>query len=79
VSTDPVRPYPQNPTAKTPSPGRDIHKIADAFNKRLETPKYSRTVSVDEIEKNDFNLNIPRYIDSQEAEDIQEVWGGHPL
>jgi hypothetical protein len=30
-------------------------------------------VSVDEIEKNDFDLNIPRYIDSQEAEDIQDV------
>ncbi|MGA2714872.1 MAG: N-6 DNA methylase [Bryobacteraceae bacterium] len=53
----------------------DIHKIVDVFNKRLELPKYSRIVSVDEIEKNDFNLNIPRYIDSQQAEDIQDIEG----
>src|SRR5881397_932222 len=38
----------------------DIHKIVDVFNKRLELPKYSRTVGFEEIEKNEFNLNIPR-------------------
>ena len=32
-------------------------------------------VSVEEIEKNDFNLNLPRYIDSQQAEDIQDIEG----
>ena len=53
----------------------DIHQIVDVFNKRLEKPKYSRMVSVDEIEKNDYNLNIPRYIDSQKAEDIQDIEG----
>ena len=53
----------------------DIHKIVDVFNKRLELPKYSRMVSVDEIEKNDFNLNLPRYIDSQQSEDIQDIAG----
>ena len=52
---------------------QDIHKIVDVFNKQLEIPKYSRMVSVVEIEKNEFNLNIPRYIDSQEAEDIQNI------
>jgi len=53
---------------------QDIHKIVDVFNKQLEIPKYSRMVSVVEIEKkNQFNLNIPRYIDSQEAEDIQDI------
>ena len=52
---------------------QDIHKIVDVFNKQLEVPKYSRMVSVVEIEKNEFNLNIPRYIDSQEAEDIQDI------
>lgn len=52
---------------------QDIHKIVDVFNKQLEVPKYSRMVSVVEIEKNKFNLNIPRYIDSQEAEDIQDI------
>ncbi|MCX6644641.1 MAG: type I restriction-modification system subunit M [Candidatus Bathyarchaeota archaeon] len=52
---------------------QDIHKIVDVFNKQLEIPKYSRMVSVVEIEKKEFNLNIPRYIDSQEAEDIQNI------
>ena len=46
---------------------QDIHKIVDVFNRRLEVPKYSRMVSVEEIEKNEFNLNLPRYIDSQTA------------
>jgi type I restriction enzyme M protein len=52
---------------------QDIHKIVDVFTKKLEIPKYSRMVSVVEIEKNEFNLNIPRYIDGQEAEDIQDI------
>jgi type I restriction enzyme M protein len=53
----------------------DIHKIVDVFNKRLELPKYSRMVSFEEIEKNEFNLNIPRYIDGQTDEDIQDIDG----
>ena len=53
----------------------DIHKIVDAFNNRVEIPKYSRMVSLEEIEKNEFNLNLPRYIDSQQAEDIQDIAG----
>ena len=54
---------------------QDIHKIVDAFNKQTEIPKYSRMVPVAEISdgKNDYNLNIPRCIDSQEAEDIQDI------
>lgn len=54
---------------------QDIHKIVDVFNKQLEVPKYSRMVTIDEIAdaKNDYNLNIPRYIDSQETEDIQDI------
>jgi type I restriction enzyme M protein len=52
---------------------QDIHKIVDSFNKFLDIPKYSRMVSLAEIEKNDFNLNLPRYIDSQQAEDIQDI------
>ncbi|MDN5940923.1 MAG: type I restriction-modification system subunit M [Nitrospira sp.] len=53
----------------------DIHKIVDVFNKRLDVQKYSRMVSVDEIEKNEFNLNLPRYIDSQQVEDKQDIEG----
>ena len=54
---------------------RDIHKIVDAFAKQTEIPKYSRMIPLSEItdKKNDCNLNIPRYIDSQEEEDIQDI------
>ncbi len=54
---------------------QDIHKIVDTFNNGLQTPKYSRNIPITEIAdpKNDYNLNIPRYIDSQEAEDIQDI------
>jgi type I restriction enzyme M protein len=54
---------------------QDIHKIVDVFNKRLEVPKFSRMVAVEEVEKNDFNLNLPRYIDSQIPEDLQDIEG----
>jgi type I restriction enzyme M protein len=52
---------------------QDIHKIVDVFNRRLDVPRFSRTVGFEEIEKNDFNLNLPRYIDSQKPEDIQDI------
>ena len=52
---------------------RDIHKIVDAFTKTAEIDGYSRLVPLSEIEKNDFNLNLPRYIDNREAEDIQDI------
>jgi type I restriction enzyme M protein len=54
---------------------QDIHRIVDVFNRRLEVPKYARMVPVEEIEKNDFNLNLPRYIDSQTPEDLQDIEG----
>ena len=54
---------------------QDIHKIVDVFNKRLELAKYSRMVSFEEIERNEFNLNLPRYIDSQTPEDVQDIAG----
>jgi type I restriction enzyme M protein len=53
----------------------DIHRIVDVFTKQLEVPKFSRLVPVAEIERNEFNLNIPRYIDSQQAEDVQDIRG----
>ena len=53
----------------------DLHKIVDVFTRQLEIPKYSRMVSIEEIEKNEFNLNLPRYIDNQEVEDIQDIEG----
>ena len=51
----------------------DIHKIVDVFNKQIEIEKYSKMVSFTAIEENEYNMNIPRYIDSQEAEDIQDI------
>ncbi len=52
---------------------QDIHKIVDVFTRQLEVSKYSRMVPFAEIEKNGFNLNIPRYIDSLVTEDIQDI------
>lgn len=52
---------------------QDIHKIVDTFNKQEEVDKYSRIVPITEIEDKEYNLNIPRYIDSQEPEDIQDI------
>ncbi len=52
---------------------QDIHKIVDAFTKQIEIEKFSRMVPRAEIEKNDYNLNIPRYIDSSEPEDLQDI------
>jgi len=54
---------------------RDMHKIVDVFTRQLDTPKFARMVPFSEIEKNDFNLNLPRYIDNQQAEDIQDIEG----
>lgn len=52
---------------------QDLHKIVDAFTKQVEIDKYSRMVPLAEIEKHGFNLNIPRYIDSSEPEDLQDI------
>lgn len=52
---------------------QDIHKIVDTFKRQAETPKYARLVPLAEIESNDFNLNLPRYIDSTEPEDLQDI------
>ncbi|MEZ0464968.1 N-6 DNA methylase [Phaeobacter sp. SYSU ZJ3003] len=52
---------------------RDIHKIIDAFTRAQEIPGYSRLVPYTEITRNDFNLNIPRYIDGSDPEDLQDI------
>ncbi len=56
---------------------QDIHKIVDIFTKQIDTPRYARMVSFDEIadSKNDYNLNLPRYIDNSEPEDFQDIDG----
>lgn len=52
---------------------QDIHSIVDTFNGQIEQNKYARFVPFSEIEANEYNLNIPRYIDTQEVEDIQDL------
>ncbi len=54
---------------------QDIHKIVDAFTRQVEIARYSRMVPMAEISdpKNDYNLNLPRYIDSSEPEDLQDI------
>jgi type I restriction-modification system DNA methylase subunit len=56
---------------------QDIHRIVDTFTRQLEVPRYARMVSLSEISdaKNDFNLNLPRYIDCTEPEDLQDIDG----
>jgi len=52
---------------------RDIHKITDAYTREAEIKGYSRLVPYAEIRRNDFNLNIPRYIDGSDPEDLQDI------
>jgi len=56
---------------------QDVHKIVDTFRKQLDLPRYSRMVPFHEIAdpKNAYNLNLPRYIDSTEPEDMQDIDG----
>lgn len=54
---------------------QDIHRIVDTFTHQTEIPGYARLVPVTEIAspKNDYNLNLPRYIDGTEPEDRQDI------
>ena len=54
---------------------QDIHKIVDMFNRQTDLPRYARMVPVAETASsaNDYNLNIPRYIDVSETEDLHDL------
>lgn len=52
---------------------QDLKRITDTWESKEEVEKYSHFATLEEIEKNEFNLNIPRYIDSSEEEDIQDI------
>lgn len=54
-----------------------IGKIIDTYQHRTEAPRYSRRVEMDEIEKNDFNLNISRYISTAVAEEEIDLAATH--
>jgi type I restriction enzyme M protein len=62
---------------------QDIHRMVDTFTRQQAVPKYARLVPLAEIAANDYNLNLPRYIDSTEPEDLQDIEahlkGGIPL
>jgi type I restriction enzyme M protein len=51
----------------------DMEKMVTVFDKKLEIPKYSRLVDIGEIEENDFNLNIRRYVDNSPDPEIEDV------
>ena len=52
---------------------QDIDLIVEAYRNRTETPKYSKKATLEEIAKNDYNLNIPRYVDTFEAEENIDI------
>lgn len=60
----------------------DIKKITDTVKGRLDIDKYSRKVNKEEIRANDYNLNIPRYVDSSETAESWDIFatifGGIP-
>ena len=61
----------------------DIKKIVDVVTRRECVEKFSRVVSRDEIRRNDYNLNIPRYVDSSEKAESWDIYasmfGGLPI
>lgn len=60
----------------------DIKRIADTVTERISVPKFSRVVSREEIRGNEYNLNIPRYVDSSESAESWDIYasmfGGIP-
>ena len=56
---------------------QDLHRIVDTFTRETDVPRYARLVPTGEITdpRNDFNLNLPRYIDTSEPEDLQDIEG----
>lgn len=52
---------------------QDIHRIVDTFTAQHEVPGYARRVPLAEIAENGYNLNLPRYIDAAEPEDLHDL------
>ena len=51
----------------------DIQRIVDTWEAWVDVPHYARFVPLEEIEKNDYNLNIPRYIEARDTEIVQDI------
>lgn len=60
----------------------DIKRIVDTYEQRINLPKFSKVVSKDEIRRNGYNLNIPRYVNSSDEPEIWDlystIYGGIP-
>ena len=61
---------------------QDIRRIVDVWQSQRDVPHFARFVSMDEIERNDYNLNIPRYVSVPDTEILQDIdahlYGGLP-
>jgi len=51
----------------------DVDRIVDTYTKRITIDKYSYVASLDEVRENDYNLNIPRYVDTFEEEEPVDI------
>ena len=51
----------------------DVDRIVDTYEKRITIDKYSYVASLDEVRENDYNLNIPRYVDTFEEEEPVDI------
>ena len=61
---------------------QDIRRIVDVWQSQRDMPHFARFVPMDEIERNDYNLNIPRYVSAPDTEILQDIdahlYGGLP-
>lgn len=60
-------------SSKNDISGRQLGKIVDCFSARTDIERYSRKASYEEIEENDYNLNIPRYVDTFEEQELPDI------
>jgi type I restriction enzyme M protein len=51
----------------------DVDRIVSTYRERTAQPKYSHVATLDEVKANGYNLNIPRYVDTFEAEDAVDL------
>ena len=52
---------------------KDVNKIIETYKSRVEKPKYCHVAPLSEIAKNEYNLNIPRYVDTFEEEEEIDI------
>lgn len=51
----------------------NIEKIIRVYHERKDVPKYAHLASIEEIRENDYNLNIPRYVDTSDEEEVIDL------